>query len=76
MVMTTLEPRTEVATVVWGALHCGKTMLKDKGKKRAGDICGALLCRIDVDRWEEALTDAVEHYCDRCEQTYTLAEYR
>lgn len=41
-----------------------------------GRMCNNLLGKVDVDRWEEAMTDAVEHHCERCKRIYTLAEYR
>ena len=55
-------------------LYCAKII--QPGRKNAGTTCGKLLCKIDVDHWEEALTNHAEHYCERCGNTYTLAEYR
>jgi hypothetical protein len=46
------------------------------GKEYKGRTCNNLLCKVDIDRWEEAMTDAVEQFCERCHQSYTLAEYR
>ena len=73
--MVAMIERTEVS-IMRVSVRCGRMMTKKKGFKSPGDICDALLCRVDPDRWEEAMTDAVEHYCERCESTYTLAEYR
>ena len=60
------EARTEV--IVRVAVRC-------TGDYKGG-MCNALLAKVDVDRWEQAMTDAVEEKCDRCGRVYTLAEYR
>lgn len=54
--------------IVWVNIRCAKW--------HGGKECGALLCKVDSERWDEAMTDAVEHKCDRCGGIYTLAEYR
>ena len=44
--------------------------------EKDGRLCNHLLCKVDVDRWEESLTDAVESKCPKCGKVYTLADYR
>lgn len=73
--MTTMtEPRTEVKVMRVG-VRCGNVL--SKGKRR-GETCNHLLARVDIDQWEQAMTDAVEGKCpnDDCGKVYTLGDYR
>lgn len=66
MVMT--EARPEVS-IMRAAIRC-------TGTKKDGRLCNHLLCKVDIERWEETLTDARQDVCEGCGRVYTLAEYR
>lgn len=68
MVTMTEVPATEV-TIVRVAVRC-------TGTRKDGSLCNNLLAKVDADRWEEAMTDAVLSYCERCGREYSLQEYR
>lgn len=67
------EARTEVIMRV--AVRCGQVI---EHGKRKGQTCNNLLVLVDVDRWEETMTDAVAGFCERsdCRKPYNLGEYR
>lgn len=53
-----------------------RVKVKCTGTRKNGERCDHLLFRVDIERWEEALTDAVESKCEKCGTVYTLADYR
>ena len=61
--------------IAYVGVRCGKVLKKGR---RAGETCNHLLCRIDIERWEDVMTSAIESKCpnDDCAAVYTLAEYR
>lgn len=70
----TEETRTEV-TIMRVGIRCSNVLTKGR---RRGETCNHLLARVDIDHWEEVMTEAVESKCpnDDCRKVYTLAEYR
>ena len=60
-------PRPKVAIV--------RVSVRCSGYLPDGRLCNHKLFEVDVDRWEAALTDAIEGKCEKCKKVYTLSEY-
>ncbi len=65
MTMTMDRPAVRVLT----AIRC-------TGRRKSGELCNEVLCKVDVDHWEELLS-AAPHRQDKCKcgKVYSLAEY-
>jgi hypothetical protein len=75
--VTMMDPRPIVQpeVIAYVGVRCGKVLKKGK---RAGETCNHLLCRVDIEQWDDVMTAAIEGKCggDDCGAVYTLAEYR
>lgn len=52
-----------------------KLAIRCTGRRPDGRLCDHLLLKVRADKWEQALTDAIEGKCPRCGRIYNLSEW-